>query len=111
MRQIELQHDDNNASSAPSPDSSVFVRVDSSSKTPPPLSPMERQDALSSVKQRLAKLREQKALKSVMEESSVPADSDSHDNNENDDAKMEQQLGIKHLLELPKLNLDSVLDD
>jgi tetratricopeptide (TPR) repeat protein len=114
MRQIELQHDDNNAvsaSSAPSPDSSVFVRSGSSSKTPPPLSPMERQDALSSVKQRLAKLREQKALKSVMEESSVPADSDSHDNNENDDAKMEQQLGIKHLLELPKLNLESVLDD
>jgi hypothetical protein len=24
---------------------------------------------------------------------------------------MEQQLGIKHLLELPKLNLESVLDD
>ena len=110
MRQIELHNDeDDNGSvrSAPSPpESSVHVHG-SSSKTPPPLSPMERQDALSSVKERLAKLREQKSLRSLMGEEQ---DSNSH-HDENDDAEMERQLGIGHLLEFPKLNLDSVLGD
>jgi hypothetical protein len=65
---------------------------------------MERKVALSSVKERLATLKKQKSLRELTE-------ADTTNRLDELDAEIERKLGIAHLLEIPKINLERVLDE
>lgn len=105
MRNIDNDDDDDGSLE----ENDEIAEKEEVKQTPPPLSPKQRSEALSSVKERLSKIREQRSLRSLMEEEeSIFSPSMAH--GEDDDARIERELGLEHLA-LPKLNLDSILDD